>query len=318
MMTGAISEDGEHLGRLLLVELRERGFVGGGEHDDFVRAGCARSGVGAADDGIEVRHDAHAPPGRVGRAVARAVHLGRRQVLVAGAERAARRRVRASARGRRERVRARRAPGCEEHPTTAQLVPPQLGHGAQARGVPYPGCVTRISGVRLVILGGGPAGNTCATVAATLGAEVTLVERDVIGGAAHLWDCIPSKAMIATGGELAELGPQPRDGPAGRGRRRPRRAARARLVDRAAPARVDRAAARVAEGPAAPRHRAAQGPARGRGRDRPRHRGARSRLHRGRHRARGPGSPSSRPSTASGCSPPARRTRRPSCPSTSW
>jgi dihydrolipoamide dehydrogenase len=58
---------------------------------------------------------------------------------------------------------------------------------------------------RLVIIGGGPGGNTAATVAATLGAEVTLVERDVVGGAAHLWDCIPSKAMIATGGELAEL-----------------------------------------------------------------------------------------------------------------
>ena len=58
---------------------------------------------------------------------------------------------------------------------------------------------------RLVIIGGGPAGNTCATVAATLGAEVTLIERDVIGGAAHLWDCIPSKALIATGGELGEI-----------------------------------------------------------------------------------------------------------------
>src|ERR1700748_763591 len=59
--------------------------------------------------------------------------------------------------------------------------------------------------VRVVIIGGGPAGNTAATVAATLGAEVTLVERDIVGGAAHLWDCIPSKAMIATGGELAGL-----------------------------------------------------------------------------------------------------------------
>jgi len=58
---------------------------------------------------------------------------------------------------------------------------------------------------RLVIIGGGPAGNTCATVAATLGAEVTLVEREIISGAAHLWDCIPSKALIATGGELSEL-----------------------------------------------------------------------------------------------------------------
>jgi len=59
--------------------------------------------------------------------------------------------------------------------------------------------------VRLVIIGGGPAGNTAATVAASLGAAVTLVERDVIGGAAHLWDCIPSKAMIATGRQLSEL-----------------------------------------------------------------------------------------------------------------
>ncbi len=51
----------------------------------------------------------------------------------------------------------------------------------------------------MVIIGGGPAGNTCATTARRLGAEVVLIERDTIGGAAHLWDCIPSKAMIATG-----------------------------------------------------------------------------------------------------------------------
>ena len=56
--------------------------------------------------------------------------------------------------------------------------------------------------VRFVIIGGGPAGNTAATHAARLGAEVTVIERDIVGGAAHLWDCIPSKAMIATGGAL--------------------------------------------------------------------------------------------------------------------
>src|SRR5437763_1278228 len=56
----------------------------------------------------------------------------------------------------------------------------------------------------LVILGGGPAGNTCASVVATLGADVTLVERDIVGGAAHLWDCIPSTALIAPGGGLVE------------------------------------------------------------------------------------------------------------------
>jgi NAD(P)H dehydrogenase (quinone) len=52
--------------------------------------------------------------------------------------------------------------------------------------------------LRFVIIGGGPAGNTAATTAARLGAEVTLIERDIVGGSAHLRDCIPSKAMIAT------------------------------------------------------------------------------------------------------------------------
>ncbi len=60
--------------------------------------------------------------------------------------------------------------------------------------------------LRFVIIGGGPAGNTAATHAARLGAEVTLVERDIVGGAAHLHDCIPSKAMIATGAALAFTG----------------------------------------------------------------------------------------------------------------
>lgn len=58
---------------------------------------------------------------------------------------------------------------------------------------------------RFVIIGGGPAGNQAATHAARLGAEVTLIERDIVGGAAHLWDCIPSKAMIATGGTLTMI-----------------------------------------------------------------------------------------------------------------
>ena len=56
---------------------------------------------------------------------------------------------------------------------------------------------------RLVIIGGGPGGNTAATYAARLGAKVTLIERDIVGGAAHLWDCIPSKTMIATSGAMS-------------------------------------------------------------------------------------------------------------------
>lgn len=54
--------------------------------------------------------------------------------------------------------------------------------------------------VKFVIIGGGPAGIQAASNGAKLGASVTLVERDVVGGAANLWDCIPSKAMIASGG----------------------------------------------------------------------------------------------------------------------
>ena len=57
--------------------------------------------------------------------------------------------------------------------------------------------------VRFVIVGGGPAGLQAATHAARYGAEVTLVERDIVGGSANLWDCIPSKAMIATGGVMS-------------------------------------------------------------------------------------------------------------------
>src|SRR5690606_11495675 len=53
--------------------------------------------------------------------------------------------------------------------------------------------------------GGGPAGTQAATYAARLGAEVTLIERDIIGGAANLWDCVPSKAMIASGAALDRI-----------------------------------------------------------------------------------------------------------------
>ncbi len=51
---------------------------------------------------------------------------------------------------------------------------------------------------RFLIVGAGPAGTSAATTAAALGAQVTLVEDSVVGGAAHLWDCIPSKTMVAS------------------------------------------------------------------------------------------------------------------------
>ncbi|MGH3506850.1 MAG: NAD(P)H-quinone dehydrogenase [Nocardioidaceae bacterium] len=51
---------------------------------------------------------------------------------------------------------------------------------------------------RVVIIGGGPGGYEAALVGAQLGADVTVVDRDGLGGSAVLTDCVPSKTLIAT------------------------------------------------------------------------------------------------------------------------
>ncbi|HEX6358496.1 NAD(P)H-quinone dehydrogenase [Actinophytocola sp.] len=56
---------------------------------------------------------------------------------------------------------------------------------------------------RIVIMGGGPAGYEAALVAAQHGADVTIVERDGLGGACVLYDCVPSKTFIASAGARA-------------------------------------------------------------------------------------------------------------------
>jgi len=58
---------------------------------------------------------------------------------------------------------------------------------------------------RVVILGGGPGGYEAALVAAQLGAEVTVVDSDGIGGSAVLTDCVPSKTLIATAELMSEV-----------------------------------------------------------------------------------------------------------------
>ena len=50
---------------------------------------------------------------------------------------------------------------------------------------------------RVVIIGGGPGGYEAALVGAQLGASVTVVDRDGLGGAAVLTDVVPSKTLIA-------------------------------------------------------------------------------------------------------------------------
>ena len=58
---------------------------------------------------------------------------------------------------------------------------------------------------RIAIIGGGPAGYEAALVAVQLGGEVTLVERDGVGGMCVLADCVPSKTLIATSEAMTQL-----------------------------------------------------------------------------------------------------------------
>jgi dihydrolipoamide dehydrogenase len=56
-----------------------------------------------------------------------------------------------------------------------------------------------------VIIGGGPGGYEAASAAAQLGAEVTVVDSDGIGGSCVLTDCVPSKTLIATAEVMTEV-----------------------------------------------------------------------------------------------------------------
>jgi NAD(P)H dehydrogenase (quinone) len=57
----------------------------------------------------------------------------------------------------------------------------------------------------VVIIGGGPGGYEAALVAVQLGARVTVVDRDGLGGSAVLSDCVPSKTLIATAELMTDM-----------------------------------------------------------------------------------------------------------------
>ena len=62
---------------------------------------------------------------------------------------------------------------------------------------------------RVVIVGGGPGGYEAALVAAQLGATVTVVDSDGLGGSAVVTDCVPSKTLIATAELMTDLSGAP-------------------------------------------------------------------------------------------------------------
>lgn len=73
--------------------------------------------------------------------------------------------------------------------------------------------------MRIVIVGGGPAGYESALVAVQLGAQVTIIERGTVdggggglGGSCVLTDCVPSKTLIATSERVTAFRDAPRVG----------------------------------------------------------------------------------------------------------
>ncbi|MFT4647641.1 MAG: dihydrolipoamide dehydrogenase [Glaciecola sp.] len=59
---------------------------------------------------------------------------------------------------------------------------------------------------KVVIIGAGPAGYVCAIRLAQLGQEVTVVEKEFLGGTCLNVGCIPSKALIAAGSLIDKIG----------------------------------------------------------------------------------------------------------------
>lgn len=58
---------------------------------------------------------------------------------------------------------------------------------------------------KIAVLGAGPGGYVAAIRAAELGAEVTVIEEDQVGGTCLNWGCIPSKVMITAAELLQKL-----------------------------------------------------------------------------------------------------------------
>ena len=57
--------------------------------------------------------------------------------------------------------------------------------------------------IKLAVIGGGVGGYPAAIQAARMGAEVTLIEKDLIGGTCLNRGCIPTKALLASVDALA-------------------------------------------------------------------------------------------------------------------
>jgi dihydrolipoamide dehydrogenase len=60
-------------------------------------------------------------------------------------------------------------------------------------------------GTRVLIIGGGVAGYPAAIRASRMGAEVTLIEKEALGGTCLNWGCVPAKALLQAAGVVRIL-----------------------------------------------------------------------------------------------------------------
>ncbi|TYT75376.1 dihydrolipoyl dehydrogenase [Desulfobotulus mexicanus] len=59
--------------------------------------------------------------------------------------------------------------------------------------------------LKISVIGAGPGGYVAAIRAAQLGAEVTLVEKEALGGTCLNWGCIPSKVMVSAAATMRQI-----------------------------------------------------------------------------------------------------------------
>jgi dihydrolipoamide dehydrogenase len=57
----------------------------------------------------------------------------------------------------------------------------------------------------VLVIGGGPAGENVADIAARSELRVALIEHDLLGGECTYWACMPSKALLRPGEALEAL-----------------------------------------------------------------------------------------------------------------
>src|SRR4051794_41898439 len=57
----------------------------------------------------------------------------------------------------------------------------------------------------VIVIGGGPAGESIAGRCTDCGASIAVVEAELVGGECSYWACMPSKALLRPGEVLAEV-----------------------------------------------------------------------------------------------------------------